>query len=89
MSHLAIVFVLVYLSWLMIEDVVKIGVFGYVCSEFGDTFATALRRLVVMKVTVMWVWMMRRFQGKTSGCIPELPITPTIINTMAKSSLKK
>jgi hypothetical protein len=57
---------------------------GYVCSELGDTFAAALRPLMVMKVTLMWVWMMRRFQGKTSGRIPERPITPTIINTMAK-----
>jgi hypothetical protein len=28
------------LGLLIIEDVVEIGVFGYVCGEFGDTFAT-------------------------------------------------
>jgi hypothetical protein len=33
---------LVELSWLILENVVEIGVFGYVpvCNEFGDTFAT-------------------------------------------------
>jgi hypothetical protein len=37
--RIAIVFVLVLLSWLIIENVVEFGVLGYVCSEFGDTFA--------------------------------------------------
>jgi hypothetical protein len=34
---MAIVFVLVELSWLIMEHVVEIGVFGYVYGEFGDT----------------------------------------------------